>query len=56
MRPTDQETTALERGRRALDGYNMWIDISQGKGRMKDLFDDVSAIFDPARPTPVPPY
>ena len=46
----------LRQGRRALDGYNMWIDISQGKGRLKDLFDDVSAIFDPARPTPVPPY
>ncbi len=46
----------LRQGRRALDGYNMWNDIANGYHRLSDLFDNVSDIFDPARPTPVPPY
>ena len=46
----------LRQGRRALDGLNMWLDIDGGKNRMSDLFDNVSEIFDPARPTPVPGY
>ena len=46
----------LRQGRRALDGYNMWNDIANGYNRLGDLFDNVSEIFDPARPTPVPSY
>ncbi len=46
----------LRQGRRALDGLNMWLQISGQNDRLSDLFDDVSAIFDPARPTPVPSY
>ena len=46
----------LRQGRRALDGYNMWNDIGKGYNRLGDLFDNVSEIFDPARPTPVPGY
>ena len=46
----------LRQGRRALDGLNMWIDIHDGKNRLSDLFDNVSDIFDPARPTPVDGY
>ncbi|MDO4962372.1 MAG: polysaccharide deacetylase family protein, partial [Eubacteriales bacterium] len=46
----------LRQGRRALDGYNMWLDIGNGYTRLSDLFDNVSAIFDSARPTPVPSY
>ena len=46
----------LRQGRRALDGYNMWNDIANGKNRLSDLFDNVSQIFDSRRPTPVPPY
>ena len=46
----------FRQGRRALDGYNMWNDMANGYTRLSDLFDNVSAIFDPARPTPVPPY
>ena len=46
----------LRQGRRALDGLNMWLQISGQNDRLSDLFDDVSAIFDPARPTPVPNY
>lgn len=37
-------------GRRNLDGYRMYYNPSM----LKDLFD-VEKIFDPARPTPVPP-
>ncbi len=48
--------TYLRQGRRALDGLNMWLQISGQNNRLSDLFDDVSAIFDPARPTPVPSY
>ncbi len=36
-------------GRRNLDGYRMWYHPK----RVEDLFD-VSEVFDPARPTPVP--
>lgn len=46
----------LRQGRRALDGYNMWRDISGESTKLSDLFDDVSAIFDERRPTPVPSY
>ena len=46
----------LRQGRRALDGLNMWLQISRQRERLDDLFDDVNAIFDPARPTPVPNY
>lgn len=46
----------LRQGRRALDGLNMWLQISGQRERLDDLFDDVNAIFDPARPTPVPSY
>lgn len=48
--------TYLRQGRRALDGLNMWLQISGQNSRLSDLFDDVSSIFDPARPTPVPAY
>ena len=37
-------------GRRNLDGYRMYYDPED----LSDLFD-VSKVFDPARPTPVPP-
>ena len=37
-------------GRRNLDGYRMYYN----PGMLKDLFD-VAKIFDPTRPTPVPP-
>lgn len=37
-------------GRRNLDGYRMWYHPK----RVADLFD-VNEVFDPARPTPVPP-
>lgn len=46
----------LRQGRRAIDGYNLWLELSGEKDRMGDLFDDVSLIFDEARPTPVPSY
>lgn len=46
----------LRQGRRAIDGYNLWLELSGEKDRMGDLFDDVSLIFDDARPTPVPSY
>ena len=48
--------TYMRQGRRALDGYNMWLQISGQNSRLSDLFDDVQAIFDKARPTPVPSY
>ena len=48
--------TYLRQGRRALDGYNMWLQISGANDRLSDLFDDVNAIFDSERPTPVPSY
>lgn len=49
----------FRQGRRNLDGQRMWeaIEADNGvegyKNRLSDLFDDVSAIFDPLRPTPV---
>ena len=47
---------SLRQGRRPLDGLALWNDIANGKNRLSDLFPDVSAIFDPSRPTPVPEY
>lgn len=41
--------TYVRQGRRNLDGYRMWWNPEL----LDDLFD-VSTIFDPARPTPVP--
>ena len=46
-------TDYLRQGRRNLDGYMMWMDLSGQRDKLSDLFDDVGAIFDPARPTPV---
>lgn len=47
----------LRQGRRNLDGYRMWKDItaeSEGKERkVEDLFH-AEDVFDPDRPTPVP--
>ncbi len=40
----------VRQGRRNLDGYRMWYDPEL----LDDLFD-ATAIFDPDRPTPVPP-
>ncbi len=42
----------LRQGRRNLDGTRMWEAVSGKKDRLSDLFD-ASAVFDPARPTPV---
>ena len=47
---------SLRTGRRALDGYNFWYEMTENKGRFTDLWDDTSKIFDPVRPTPVPSY
>ena len=44
----------LRMGRRNLDGYRMWQDMTV-KNRTADLFN-ASDIFDSARPTPVPGY
>lgn len=47
----------LRQGRRNLDGYRMWKDITaESEGRERKLADLFHAedIFDPARPTPVP--
>lgn len=48
--------TYIRTGRRALDGYNFYIDITENKGRFKDLWADTRNIFDSVRPTPVPAY
>ena len=40
----------VRQGRRNLDGYRMWYN----PGMLDDLFD-VADVFDPERPTPVPP-
>ena len=40
----------VRQGRRNLDGYRMWYN----PGMLDDLFD-VENVFDPDRPTPVPP-
>ena len=48
--------TFLRQGRRNLDGYRMWKDISAedpSHRKLDDLFRSED-IFDPARPTPVP--
>lgn len=43
----------LRQGRRNLDGYRMWRDLTEpDKPRLSDLFD-VKDVFDKARPTPV---
>lgn len=44
----------LRMGRRNLDGYRMWQDMTV-KNHTTDLFN-AADIFDPARPTPVPSY
>lgn len=46
----------LRQGRRNLDGYRMWKDITAEtteQRRLEDLFH-AEDVFDPARPTPVP--
>ena len=40
----------MRQGRRNLDGYRMYYNPEM----VEDLFD-AKAVFDPARPTPVPP-
>ncbi|MCD8220974.1 MAG: polysaccharide deacetylase [Clostridiales bacterium] len=50
-------TDSLRQGRRNLDGYRMWQDITaEAEGRERRLEDLFHAedVFDPARPTPVP--
>ncbi len=43
----------LRQGRRNLDGYRMWRDLTEpDKPRLSDLFD-VKKVFDKSRPTPV---
>lgn len=43
----------LRQGRRNLDGYRMWRDITEPNNpKLKDLFDS-NEVFDKARPTPV---
>lgn len=45
----------MRQGRRNLDGYRMYYDlINPESDHLSDLFD-VAEVFDPARPTPVPP-
>ena len=47
----------LRQGRRNLDGYRMWKDMTaEAEGRSRKLDDLFRAedIFDPDRPTPVP--
>lgn len=47
----------IRQGRRNLDGYRMWKDITaESEGRERKLADLFRAeeVFDPARPTPVP--
>lgn len=48
--------TFLRQGRRNLDGYRMWKDITAedpSHRKLEDLFH-AEDVFDPARPTPVP--
>lgn len=48
---------SMRQGRRNLDGYRMYYDLpetSPTKTYLDDLFD-VMTVFDPDRPTPVPP-
>ena len=47
----------MRQGRRNLDGYRMYYDLPETnpeKTYLDDLFD-VTTVFDPDRPTPVPP-
>lgn len=47
----------MRQGRRNLDGYRMYYDLPETnpkKTHLEDLFD-VTEVFDPTRPTPVPP-
>lgn len=47
----------MRQGRRNLDGYRMYYDMVETdptKQKLSDLFD-VAQVFDPDRPTPVPP-
>ena len=45
----------MRQGRRNLDGYRMYYDLIDPEiDHLSDLFD-VEEVFDPARPTPVPP-
>lgn len=47
----------MRQGRRNLDGYRMYYDMVEAdpaKQKLNDLFD-VAQVFDPDRPTPVPP-
>ena len=47
---------SMRQGRRNLDGYRMYYDLPETnpeKTYLDDLFD-VTTVFDPARPTPVP--
>ncbi len=46
----------LRQGRRNLDGYRMWMDISAGSDTSKRKLDDLfraEDVFSPNRPTPV---
>ena len=48
--------TFFRQGRRNLDGYRMWKDITSedpSQRKLEDLFH-AEDVFDPARPTPVP--
>ena len=48
---------SMRQGRRNLDGYRMYYDLPETnptKIYLNDLFD-VMTVFDPDRPTPVPP-
>ena len=44
----------LRQGRRNIDGYRMYYDMTEGTNKLSDLFQ-VEEVFDPARPVPVPP-
>ena len=44
----------LRQGRRNVDGYRMYYDMTEGTNKLSDLFQ-VEEVFDPARPVPVPP-
>lgn len=44
----------FRQGRRNLDGYRMYYDMTEGGNKLSDLFD-VKEVFDPERPVPVPP-
>lgn len=46
----------IRTGRRALDGFNIYYDMINNKGRFTDLWEDSGDILDPVRPLPVDPY